>query len=78
MPFYENVFVARQDLTPAKVNELTYLKYRDFRALRINELFVSPPNAILLRTSAPHWLAIECRPSVELGFTLIKSKKYGR
>ena len=23
MPFYENVFVARQDLTPAKVNELT-------------------------------------------------------
>lgn len=22
MPFYENVFVARQDLTPAKVNEL--------------------------------------------------------
>ena len=23
MPFYENVFVARQDLTPNKVNELT-------------------------------------------------------
>ena len=23
MPFYENVFVARQDLTPAKVTELT-------------------------------------------------------
>ena len=23
MPFYENVFIARQDLTPAKVNELT-------------------------------------------------------
>ena len=23
MPFYENVFVARQDLTPAKVKELT-------------------------------------------------------
>lgn len=23
MPFYENVFIVRQDLTPAKVNELT-------------------------------------------------------
>lgn len=23
MPFYENVFIARQDLTPAKVSELT-------------------------------------------------------
>ncbi|MBQ8250898.1 MAG: 30S ribosomal protein S6 [Alphaproteobacteria bacterium] len=23
MPFYEHVFIARQDLTPAKVNELT-------------------------------------------------------
>ena len=23
MPFYENVFIARQDLTPAKVAELT-------------------------------------------------------
>ncbi|MBR6729996.1 MAG: 30S ribosomal protein S6 [Alphaproteobacteria bacterium] len=23
MPFYDNVFIARQDLTPAKVNELT-------------------------------------------------------
>ncbi len=28
MPFYENVFVARQDLTPAKVTELTQ-KYTD-------------------------------------------------